>query len=186
MDIGIHMIDQALFLMGDVKPISAFGHTNKQVGPRKNIRGTDSNSLMAHKSIDASVNVSQDGAEDFAGAIVRFENGTSLHVDVSWTMHRGSDRISTEVFGSKGGLVVDPILEVYGECHDYVNISQPVIADMDSEFVNAFNNEMQHFANCVLYGEPCKSSINDGVKVMAVIDAIYESHKTGISVAVKL
>ena len=42
-----------------------------------------------------------------------------------------------------------------------------------------FENEMRHFADCILNNTPCIAPAEDGVIIMKILDAIYESAKTG-------
>src|SRR5690606_33152769 len=39
-DIGVHMLDTAFFLMGDPKPVSVYGSTYAEFGPKKRGIGT--------------------------------------------------------------------------------------------------------------------------------------------------
>jgi hypothetical protein len=41
-------------------------------------------------------------------ALIRFENGASLMVDVSFTLHTSHDQSSAVIFGGKGGAEIDP------------------------------------------------------------------------------
>ena len=47
---------------------------------------------------------------------------------------------------------------------------------------DALNDEDLHFVDCILNGTPCMASADDGVQAMKIIDAIYESGRTGKSV----
>ena len=42
-----------------------------------------------------------------------------------------------------------------------------------------FQNEMAHFVDCALNGTPCNASAEDGITVMKILEAIYQSAKTG-------
>ena len=178
LDIGIHMIDQGLWLMGAANPVSVFGQVNSKVGPRKNIKGMPGGFLTGYTAIDNSTQGGGDAVEDFATALIRFDNGAVLQVCTSWTMHMKLDRVSTDVYASKGGLHIDPGLELYTESRGFINEAR-LITDEDTDFEAAFNMEVSHFIDCIRNRTACISHIDDGVKVMAVIDAIYKSADTG-------
>ena len=48
-----------------------------------------------------------------------------------------------------------------------------------------FVAEMQHFADCILGKCECMATADDGINVMKILDAIYESAKTGHEVIIK-
>ena len=42
-----------------------------------------------------------------------------------------------------------------------------------------FDAEMAHFVDCIVNGTPCRATAEDGITVMKILDAIYESAITG-------
>jgi len=46
-------------------------------------------------------------------------------------------------------------------------------------FDGLFANEINHFVDCVRLGIPCISPAEDGIALMDILDAIYESARTG-------
>ena len=42
-----------------------------------------------------------------------------------------------------------------------------------------FAAEMAHFVDCIKNGVPCCAKAEDGIEVMKILDAIYESARTG-------
>ena len=42
-----------------------------------------------------------------------------------------------------------------------------------------FDQEMAHFVDCVQNGTECRAKAEDGITVMKILDAIYESARTG-------
>jgi len=181
LDLGVHMIDQGLWFMGDAKPVSVFGQVGNKVGPRKNVKGLCGGFLTGYTAVDNGIKSNQEGVEDFATALIRFDNGAIMQVCTSWTMHIKADRVNTEVHGSRGGLLVDPGLELYTESHNYIKEAS-LTTNIDPDFEAAFNAEISHFVDCIRNKTACISHSDDGVKVMAVIDAIYESAEVGESV----
>ena len=55
--------------------------------------------------------------------------------------------------------------------------------DLDAEtalsFSGLFENEINHYVDCVVNGTKCKSPAEDGIEIMKILMAIYESAKTG-------
>lgn len=75
LDLGVHMIDICWYLMGCPKVKSVTGNTYRKLGNRANVQNL---SFYRAADYDASKNT----VEDLANALIRFENGASLMVDV--------------------------------------------------------------------------------------------------------
>ncbi|MEG1441230.1 MAG: Gfo/Idh/MocA family oxidoreductase [Oscillospiraceae bacterium] len=166
-DLGVHMIDLARYLMGKPKAISVYGATFNNIGPRNNIKNF---ARYYPKDKNEFSNV-----EDFATAMVRFDNGAILNVEVSFSAHIKEDEISLDIFGSKSGMKFEPSLEIYTEKYDRLVDVTPVITEDADAFSANFENEIAHFVDCI---ENKKESINppeDGVELMKILDAIYKS-----------
>ena len=48
-----------------------------------------------------------------------------------------------------------------------------------------FDDEINHFVDCVQNGVPCRAPAEDGVQIMKILDGIYESARTGHEVILK-
>ncbi|NOU85581.1 gfo/Idh/MocA family oxidoreductase, partial [Paenibacillus sp. LMG 31460] len=110
-DIGVHVLDLIWYLMGRPKPVSISGNTYKKLGNRSHVRN-----LSFYKAADYDPNTN--GVEDLANALIRFENGASLLVDVSFTLHAKKDETTVKLFGDQGGVELEPELILVTEKHD--------------------------------------------------------------------
>lgn len=173
-DLGVHIIDLSMYLMGKPKPVSVFGNTDSSVGNRANIKGYSSN---WYKAVD--FDVKKNEVEDFANAIVKFENGASLYFETSWTMHIKKDLTYCRIYGDKGGAELEPEFEIYTEKNNYMLDSKPVLDSYTFEQGKSFSAEINHFVDCILNGTPCICPAEDGVTIMKIFDAVYESARTG-------
>lgn len=171
-DIGVHVIDLCWYLMGRPKVKTISANTYRQLGNRANVRH-----LSSYKAADydASVNT----VEDLANAIIRFENGASLMVDVSFTLHAKQDEGSVKLYGEKGGFEIDPSLAIVTEKYDTILNVTPQTDSNSFQFEAAFQNEINHFINCVQTGEQPLSPVEDGVEMMKILCGIYESAAKG-------
>ena len=52
-------------------------------------------------------------------------------------------------------------------------------------FEGLFENEINHYIDCVKNGTECVSPAKDGVMLMKILDAIYESGRTGHEVMIE-
>lgn len=171
-DLGVHVIDLVRYLLGNPKPISVYGATFHKLADRKNIRGKEfyqSASASEHDICDV---------EDLATAMIRFENGAVLSIEASFSLNIKNDEGKIELFGTKGGAKLNPELEIYNELYDYLsNIT--LDAETALSFDGLFENEINHFVSCLTDGTPCISPAEDGIDIMRILDAIYESARTG-------
>ncbi len=175
-DIGVHVIDLCWYLMGRPKPISVSGNAYRKLGNRSHIQH-----LSFYKAAD--YDASKNTVEDLANAIIRFENGASIMVDVSFTLHAKKDEGSVKLFGDKGGFEIDPQIVMVSEKHNTILNIEPQL-DNKAGFSadQAFQNEINHFVACVANGEQPLSPVTDGVQMMKMLCGIYESAAKGAEI----
>lgn len=170
-DLGTHMIDLCWYLMGKPKPVSVSGNTYKKLGNRSHIEN-----LSFYKAAD--YNAEHNDVEDLANALIRFENGASLFVDVSFTLHAKQDEVSVKLYGENGGAEVEPELAIIKEQHETIINITPQIDMLSFDFAGSFINEINHFVECCLNNVQPISTVEDGVEVTKMLAAIYESAAT--------
>ena len=122
--------------------------------------------------------------EDLASAMIRYDNGAVLQVEASFSLNLEKDTGTIELFGDKGGLRLDPELTYFGEMDGYMT-NVTLDAKTALSFDGLFANEINHFVHCVQTGEPCRNPAEDGVEMMKILDAVYESAATGHEVILK-
>jgi len=171
-DIGVHMIDLCWYMMGKPKVKSVSGNTYNHLGNRANIRNL---SFYKAADYDPSLNT----VEDLANALIRFDNGASLLVDVSFTLHTKADETSIKLFGKKGGFEIDPAIIISTEKYDTILNVTPQIDQKGFHFESAFQNEIDHFIGCVQGKREPISPVEDGVEMMKMLCGIYESAAKG-------
>lgn len=171
-DVGVHMIDLCWYLMGRPKVKSVSGNTYKKLGNRANIKH-----LSSYRASD--YNPDNNTVEDMANAMIRFENGASLLVDVSFTLHAKKNESSVKLYGTKGGIEIDPEVVLVKEHHDTIINLHPQVDNNSFQFGKAFQSEINHFISCVKEGKEPISPVEDGVELMKILCGIYESAETG-------
>lgn len=177
-DLGVHVIDLTRYLMGNPKPVSVYGATFQKLFNRPHIKGA-----AGYKSISAGKDDICD-VEDAVTALVRYDNGAVLSVEASFSLNVKKDDGKIELFGTKGGVQINPEVELYTEMNDYlVNVGFDMPTALD--FSGLFQNEIDHYVDCVINGTECKSPATDGVQIMKILDAVYESARTGHEVVIK-
>ena len=176
-DLGVHVMDLVRYLAGRPKPVSAFGVTYNNLGCDR--ASSEKGWVSSSKGRDFKYDV-----EDFASALIRFDSGLTLQIEASFNLNIRSDTGSIELFGTKAGAKLDPDVELFTDMSGhFVNVKPYGSASRIS--ANSFVNEIRHFIDCVRNGTPCLSPAEDGVELMKMIDAIYESAKTGRAVEIQ-
>ena len=116
--------------------------------------------------------------EDLATAMIRFDNGAVLQIEASFSLNIDKDQGTIQLFGTKAGARLDPELTLYTEMNDYladVRLAAPTALSFDG----LFQKEIDHYVSCVAEGVPCRAPAEDGVALMRILDAVYESARTG-------
>ena len=171
-DLGVHVIDLCRYLMGGPQPVSVYGATFNKLGDRRHIkdaRGYSSTVVSKDDIFDV---------EDMATALIRFDNGAVLSVEASFSLNIEKDVGNIELFGTKAGCKLDPELTIFTDMNEYlanVKLSQSTALSFDG----LFDNEINHFVECIETGKPCRNPAQDGVTLMKILDGIYESARTG-------
>lgn len=175
-DLGVHVIDLVRYLAGCPKPVSAYGATYNNLG-----KDRASGSEQAWSSLDDTGY--KYSVEDFATALIRFDNGLTLSVEASFNLNVKRDSGNVSIYGTKGGVNMTPF-EIYTDMGGrFVNVSPAQNVDFD--FIKIFNAEMKGFIEAVRGEQPCKAPAEDGVELMKILDAVYESAKTGHEALIK-
>ena len=169
-DLSVHVVDLVRYLSGLPKPVAAFGATYSNLGPQRAKGGEDGWTVI---SDDNPFNV-----EDFATAMIRFDNGLTLSLETSFNINIKSNTTNVEIFGTKAGARVDPEVEIYTQYGGrFVNISPATKVWLDED--GLFESEIEGFIDAAEGKAPCRATGEDGLVVMKLIDAIYESAATG-------
>ena len=168
---GGPIIDLTRYLMGNPKPVSVYAVASDRLGDRKYIK-TGPGWVPEDAREDDVCTV-----EDFATALIRYDNGACTFLETSYDLN-GEDIGKKQLFGTKGGMDLSNGVKLYTTVNDFM-------ADIDVKIANLkggqdmFVAEMSHFIDCVKNGTECRAKAEDGIAVMKILDAIYESARTG-------
>lgn len=158
MDLGIIVLDLALWMMKfpKIKTVSAVNFNH------------------AFKNV-----------EDSSFVLLRFQNGSTISIEASWTLHRSSDMFYVNVYGKEGSSSINP-LRIYKNMHDtLVNVTPVKIEKPANVFKRTYEYELNNFINSVQTGKPSLSDGSESLERMKIIDAIYESAHSGKEIELK-
>lgn len=116
--------------------------------------------------------------EDSATVLVRFDNGVIGTVVTSWAYQPADGTEKFSVVGELGSLTSDGTTLSHRRRGD----AEPTVLELDP--VDAFGAELGHFARSVLDGSRPLHTQKEGIEVLGIILAAYESARTGTIAAV--
>lgn len=171
-DLGVHRIDLAMWLMGEPTPVTVSGQTHSQIGVKR--------AKEQGKKYDV---------EDFAAGFVRFSNGASLVFEASWAgMQEHKESLYTRVMGSKGALVTTTAPP------DWNNVPATFIHRVNGMLLESaidvpgdrYKNSVSEFVAAIKEGRPYLATPDDGIRIQQVLDGLYASAREGKEINVEL
>jgi predicted dehydrogenase len=170
-DIGVHVLDLCLYITDNFKPVSAFGQTYNKFGSRGLGEGNWGKSDKSGLPFEV---------EDFASGQIRFANGCTVSLDVSWARHAAeNDKVDVELFGTEAGGSVYAN-KIYR--HDQALGAHYTIDNPKAKRAFPHNNRFHNFINHLRGEEPLCVTLEQALTVQRILDALAESARTGKSV----
>jgi predicted dehydrogenase len=163
-DLGVHRIDLALWLMGYPKPVWVMGSTYNFIGAELARR--------QNKKFDV---------EDFAVGLVKFDDGATLEAEASWAGNIGErELMETRLLGTKGGLLYKNVGEGYEfEAHLFTEEGSHHWDKTLHAMGGGGQGAMYHFIESIVSGKPHIATGEEGLTVMELLDALYSSAARG-------
>ncbi len=167
-DLGVHVIDLVLWLMGNPTPISVTGVAKTQIALQKGAFSEWGGDIPRGFDVD-----------EFSAAFVRFENGASLIFEVSWLLHHGTedDDVQTWLYGTKAGAHW-PKCEIYEtnySLQQHYNRSLKLI----TEPLRPHHQEIVDFAQAIINDGPSPVPAENSLQVLMILEALYKSQESG-------
>ncbi|HEY0474044.1 MAG TPA: Gfo/Idh/MocA family oxidoreductase, partial [Kribbella sp.] len=171
-DLGVHILDMALHLLGEPTVTTVSASTFAELGPRG--RGSGPHVV---NTLGSAFEV-----EDLATAYVRLAGGGALQLETSWATYRApGDNFGIELFGTEGGAKID--VQDYTTT-DTLRIYTDV-AGVPAEVRPATGAGLGHravvseFVAIVLSGDWSAHNGSEALLRTQVIDAAYASAQAG-------
>jgi predicted dehydrogenase len=168
-DIGVHILDLTLFLMGHPKPTHVSGITYAKFGKRDDVLG-----LMGQWDPKKFT------VEDFAVGFVRFDNGATLTLESSFVANmEQNDLFNTQLFGTEGGCQFSPVKMFFEKNRTLVDATPVFLPN-----IRTHEAEIRSFVKAIREDRPVEVPGEEGLKVTQIIDGIYRSSEEGREVAI--
>ena len=178
-DLGVHMLDAALYLLDEPEVLTVSASTYDEF--MKSGRGGD---LNARKSGSGNT---QD-VEDLATAFMRLSTGATLQLEVSWATHSSyGDDYGILLYGSEGGAEIRvKNYSSHNNLHIYTDIAgttaeiTPNVSGGGNHFI-----VVQAFVERIRSGNWSLYNGREGLKRTRIIDACYSSAQQGREVVLQ-
>lgn len=156
-DMGIHALDTARFLLGDPKPVSVYA----KIG-------------TYYKDLDV---------DDTGVILIEWDNGATSYIESGWWQpHADGPEAATQLYGTQGfGQLFPTRLEL-------PNIQEEKIDVIDAGYEfprdehclqSMYEAQMAYFLECIREKKTPVPGAAEGLVNMKVVDAAYESSRTG-------
>jgi predicted dehydrogenase len=182
----LHMIDLALYFMGYPEPEYVMAQTF--------------NDFIDNKAFKGSWGIPdvEDGVTDVESAchgFVRFKSGQVMSLRNSWAEMIRQEEVSVTFQGQKAGGMVKRLFDIDGDdntskdsCELYVqengcSINKDIIVSKDESMGRV--RSATNFIQTINGEEAPLNNIDEAVKLMKIIDAIYKSAKLGTPIKIK-
>ena len=163
-DIGVHALDAAWYLLGCPRPLSVSAQVSS---PFRHL-------VPPEIAYDV---------EDTGFAFIRFEGGAVLHLEVAWAANvtdaapvsswAGHETENTTLYGNRATLRLDPAALFTMRGSERVETALEVEAEADP-----FANQLTDFLGAVRRGTEPTNNVGQAVMLMKMLAGIYESSST--------
>lgn len=165
MDIGVHALDAALWIMGFPKPVRVTGTTRVNFAKGSSIPGKWGEWDRQRYSV-----------EDFAAGFVHFDNGATLTLEAAWLGHQNEDEdFSFQLFGTKAG--------VKWPSGEIASVQDGVFVDGKLNFPKRIEKphaeEIAAFHRAAAQGGASPVPWTETLVVISILEALYASQKEG-------
>lgn len=166
-DFGVHLLDSALWLMGNPKAVEVSASLSQRLGKEPNVNTW------------GDWNYQEFTVEDQVAAFVRFENDVTMMLECSWAVNIPESKENISLSGTKAGLEVFP-LSVNKADHEMLTTWKPDwIAD---EQLDPGTHQTAEFVEAVRTGGQVVTKPIQALQVTQIIDAMYRSAELGEAV----
>jgi len=164
-DIGTHIVDLTLWLMGDYSmPVAVLGATYQKLAP------------LGGYNIWGPWDPKKFEVEDSAFGLVKLESGATLMVKASWALNLSEPQPSF-LCGTKGGAIFGGgSLQIFSHTHNRLIDISPVPTHSGESL---FDREISDWVDALLNDREPLVKAEEAAQVTRILDLIYKSADLG-------
>jgi len=174
LDIGVHMLDLCLSLLGNFRPQAVSGAVYTRFGNRGLGEGTWGKS--DREKIDFT-------SDDLAAALIKLEGGVTVALETSWARHQEpANANDVELFGADAGArVYPPKLFRYAKRPGEYEVVEPQGVPVRYAHCDRIHN----WLDAILGKDSLECKPEQSLAVQKILDGIYQSAESGREVRVQ-
>jgi predicted dehydrogenase len=171
-DIGVHLLDLALFVLNRFEPRTVSAQVYSSFGARGVGEGGWGLSEREHPSFDV---------DDAATALLRYEDGLTISLDVSWARHQPEpDEMNVLLHGTAAGAGCYPGQLYRSPSTTDASAETPITSGLpETPLTYPHQSRFHNFIGAILGTETLCVSPAQALAVQRVLGAIYESSRLG-------
>lgn len=166
-DLGVHILDLALHLMGHPEPVSVSANIWLELANKP--------SVMKHDPKRYTV------PDELAAGFIRFANGACLSLETSWAVNAAEGTYNVFLTGTKGGMQSNPLTLIREEAGMLLNSTPQVNPDAG---IASHSEEIRRFVEAIQKGLPSPVPGEQALYTQRILDGIYKSAEKGKEVKV--
>ncbi|MBR5516101.1 MAG: Gfo/Idh/MocA family oxidoreductase [Clostridia bacterium] len=152
-DLGVHLLDLAMYITDfpKVKSVHASGYRKFTAGEEESFDYT---------------------SEDMVSAHIKFENGMSISMEVSFASMISEEKLFTNIYGTKAGAerTKDSVNLILPD-DEYAYHVVPLNTKREREFMHCIHE----FADALVNGKEIPVRAKDCIKIIEILDMLYAS-----------
>lgn len=169
-DIGVHILDLMLWFLDHPRPVAVTGVARTELARHP---GAFGHWGQVPDTMDV---------EEFSMALVRFADGATLILEVSWMLHHDTELEDLQVwlYGTQGGCHW-PKCEFYDTNYTTQQLYTRALK-LTKDTRAPYVEECMEFAQAIVDGAPSPVPAEQSLQVMTILDAVYRSQETGAEI----
>ncbi len=155
-DMGVHALDTTRFLLGDPQPVSVYAKVGTNYGKYD--------------------------VDDTGVILVNWDNGVTSYIETGWWQpHSDSPEAGAQLYGLNGfGEVFPTRLEMPNAEENRIDLIEPDATVKEAHYSQRmYTDQLKYFVECVERNQTPVPGGREGWTNMKVVDAAYESSRTG-------
>jgi predicted dehydrogenase len=182
-DLGVHVLDIALYLLGEPRVLAASAATYAELGPRGRGHREEAPDKVAKFVVGSGYEV-----EDLATAFLRLEGGGTLALEASWAVYGSAgDDFGATLYGTEGGAELrvlnygwEDTLSIYTDVAGVPAVVRPRGPRGEGHLT-----VVRDFVAAIRGGDWAAHAGDEGLRRARIIDACYASAREGREVRVE-
>lgn len=176
-DIGTHALDLTLWMMDNYEPECVLGSIYHKLGDQTNTGNAWGDWDREKFTV-----------EDSAFGFIKMKNGATINLESSWALNSLEvDEAKTSLCGTKAGADMKDGLRINSIKYNKQCVEKPAldaagVAFYDGEAEKAPDIEQAVFYNAIVNGDELVVKPEQALVVTQILEAIYESARTGKTV----